>query len=175
MPKKKEIFITQKQLIQIVVMILLYILLGNISEIQANPFVPGAIVAVNMIIIVLAGILFGRKVGFGVGLIGTFGNALTPAGNAFEFAAILPHAIMGYTAGNLREDKKSIFTSSLSILLGHILNIISFLLFGLFAIENLQGSKFWIGLGYESVFGIITINLLAWLYLTILHTKPPQK
>jgi uncharacterized membrane protein len=83
------------------VLILLYVLMGNSRAIQENPFIPGAIIAVNMIVPVVGGILFGRACGFWVGLIGTALNALTPAGSLFEVLAIIPHAAMGYTAGQL--------------------------------------------------------------------------
>ena len=57
MPEFFKTVFKRGNLIKIVVMVLLYVLLGNMSSIQKNPIVPGAIVAVNMIIIVLAGIL----------------------------------------------------------------------------------------------------------------------
>ena len=88
-----------KWLSRLAILIAVYILLGNSRSIQPNPFIPGAIIAVNMIVPVIAGILFGSWTGFLVGIFGTFLNSLTPAGSFFEFLAVLPHGIMGFLAG----------------------------------------------------------------------------
>jgi len=159
---KKELMIT-------IVMIILYLILGNINSIKSNPVVPGAIVAVNMIVVVIAGILFGKKVGLGTGLAGTFVNAAI-TGSGFELAAIIPHTIMGWYAGKIA-NKKRLVISSLAIIVGHILNIIMFLITGLLSISALANSYFWMGLIYGAVFGIISISLICWLYLKIVHKK----
>lgn len=81
-------------------MIILHVLLGArfFKDIVPNPMVSGTVVAVNMIIIVLTGILFGKEVGLTVGFMGTLTNAFV-TGSAFEFATVIPHGIMGYLAG----------------------------------------------------------------------------
>lgn len=160
--------LTNENLIKIFVMVLLYILLGNLNSLVENPMVPGANVAVNMIIIVLAGILFGKEVGLFVGLMGTSINAVI-TGSGFEYAAIIPHLIMGWLAGKLRE-KNGLFTSSLAIIVGHALNIIAFLIAGLMQTEDIN-DVFWRGLGYEAIFGVISIVILAWLYIRIFEHK----
>ncbi|OGJ20569.1 hypothetical protein A3K73_05285 [Candidatus Pacearchaeota archaeon RBG_13_36_9] len=167
--------LTNPTLIKIFVMILLYILLGQYALVK-NPMVPGAIVAVNMIIVVLAGILFGKEAGLIVGLMGTLINAVI-MGNVseanFEYASILPHLIMGWTAGKLRE-KNGLFISSLAIIAGHALNIVAYLIAGLMKKADVN-PVFWKGLGYEAIFGIISIVILAWLYVKIFPKKKKGK
>jgi len=149
-------------IIRIVVLIIIYVLLGNIPQIQQNPIIADATLAVNMIIVVLAGILFGRKAGFSVGLFGTFFNALV-TGSPFEFAAIVPHLIMGWTAGALKENSNT-FWASLSIILGHLLNILVFLIVGLISLEIIASDTFWYGLGVEALLGIVSINIIVGIY-----------
>jgi uncharacterized membrane protein len=167
--KKSESIFCKESLITIVVLIILYVLLGNINAIKANPMVPGAVVAVNMIIVVLAGILFGKRTGLAVGLFGTSINALI-TGSGFEYAAIIPHAIMGWFAGWFKERAK-IFWSSFAILIGHALNIVMFLITGLLPASVIAGSTLWIGLTYEAVFGIVSITLLAYLYQAVTKSR----
>ncbi len=164
--------LTNAVLIRIFIMILLYILLGQINSYVKNPMVPGAIVAVNMIIIVIAGILFGKETGLIVGLMGTLINAVI-MGNVteanFEYASIIPHLIMGWAAGKLRE-RNGLFVSSLAIITGHALNIIAYLITGLMKTADIN-SVFWKGLEYEALFGIISIVIISWLYVKIFRAK----
>jgi len=159
-------------IIKIFVFILLYVLLGYVNSYVPNPIVPEAIVAVNMIIIVIAGILFGKEVGLIVGLMGTLINAVimgNSSGADFEYASIIPHLIMGWTAGKLRE-KNGLFISSLAIVVGHALNKIAYLIVGLMKTADIN-SVFWKGLGYEAILGIISIIIISWLYIKIFHEK----
>jgi uncharacterized membrane protein len=160
--------LTNENLTRIFVMILLYVLLGNLNSVSPNPIVPEAIVAVNMIIVVLAGILFGKEAGLLVGLMGTAINSIITGSN-FQYAAIIPHLIMGWTAGKLRE-KNGLIVSSLSIVVGHALNIAAYLLLGFIETADID-TTFWTGIGYEALFGIISIIILAWLYIKIFHKK----
>ena len=73
----------QRDVSQVVLPVILYVLLGNARSIQPNPFIPGAVIAVNMVVPVLTGILFGRVPGLLVGLLGTLLNAVSPAGSLF--------------------------------------------------------------------------------------------
>ncbi len=159
-------------IIWIFVFIFLYILLGQANSIVSNPMIPGAVVAVNMIIIVIAGILFGKEVGLIAGLMGTTINAVimgnSPGAN-FEYASIIPHLIMGWSAGKIKE-KNGLFVSSLAIIIGHVLNIIAYLITGLMKTTDIN-LIFWKGLGYEAVFGIISIVIISWLYIKIFRHK----
>ncbi len=164
--------LTNENLVKIFVMVLLYVLLGNLNSLVANPMVPGTVVAVNMIIVVLAGILFGKEVGLLVGLMGASINGVITGSN-FEYAAIIPHMIMGWSAGKIRE-KSGLLGSSLAIIVGHVLNVIAFLIFGLMVKDDIN-DVFWRGLGYEAVFGIMSIVIIAWLYIKIFEHKGEEK
>lgn len=164
--------LTNENLIKIFVMVILYVLLGNINSLVPNPMIPGAVVAVNMIIVVLSGILFGKEVGLITGLMGTAINAVI-TGSSFEYASIIPHLIMGWAAGKIK-DKSGLLGSSLSIIIGHALNIIAYLISGLMTATDIN-STFWKGRGYEAIFGVISIVILVWLYLRIFPEKKKGK
>lgn len=155
--------INWKWLLRLLILIIVYVLLGNSRSIQPNPFIPGAIIAVNMVIPVIAGILFGSWTGFLVGIFGTFLNSLTPAGSFFEFLAILPHGIMGFLAGYFRGKLPSPILS-LSLIIGHLLNIFMFTISDMLPIASLMNITFWYALAYEGFIGIITILVIIGIY-----------
>lgn len=163
-----------KEILQIVVLVVLYILIGNARSIQPNPVVPGAVIAVNMIVPIIGGILFGWRVGALVGLLGTFINAFTPAGNEFEFAAIIPHGVMGFIAGYYHE-KFPVPLVAASIIIGHIFNILMFLSFGLLPFTSLNSLRFWYGLGFEALAGIISIVVIIAIYRMVVQTTLNRK
>lgn len=148
---------------QVVLPVVLYVLLGNARSIQPNPFIPGAIIAVNMVVPVLAGILFGRVPGLLTGLLGTLLNAITPAGSVFELLSIVPHGIMGWVAGHFRERLPTVFLAC-SLIVGHGLNILVYVLFGALSITSLFHLAFWYGLIYETFAGVIAVTILAGIY-----------
>jgi uncharacterized membrane protein len=79
-----------------------------------------------MVIPVVAGIIFGPRVGAGAGFLGTLLNALiyqfvSPPRAVFEFLAIIPHTIMGAVAGSLRGKIPTPFIAP-TIAIGHVLN-----------------------------------------------------
>ncbi|MDP7115752.1 MAG: hypothetical protein QF632_04440 [Candidatus Woesearchaeota archaeon] len=153
----------RKEIIQIIVGIIIYVLLGNARSIQSNPFIPGAIIAVNMIIPVIFGILFGRGQGLMVGLLGTFFNAMSPARNAFELLAILPHGVMGFTAGFFRKKWPTPVLAS-TLLIGHVLNLFMFTIFGLLPSSVFSSASFYYGLLYETFTGIIAVIIITALF-----------
>jgi len=150
-------------LLRVLVLILLYLLLGNARSIQENPFIPGAVIAVNMIIPVIAGILFGKWAGLAVGIFGTFLNSLTPAGSFFEFLSVLPHGVMGFSAGHFKGRFLSVIVM-LSLVIGHILNIIMFISFKVMPITLLLNVSFWLALAYEIFTGAVAIIVIVALY-----------
>lgn len=159
--------VNNKTVIRIIVLVIIYVLLGNIPQINRNPIIANATLAVNMIVIVISGILFGSWVGFFVGLFGTFFNALSPAGNAFEFASIVPHAVMGGFAGYLGKRTQP-YWASFAIIIGHLLNVATYVIApGLLELVDIQKVHFWYGLGYETIFGIISISLIVYIYQSI--------
>lgn len=145
-----------------------YILLANARSVQENPFIPGANLAVYMIVPVIAGILFGRWMGLSVGFLGTLINAIiyvlfARESASYEVAAILPHAIMGYFSGYLGGRVPNAI-AALSIIVGHLLNIIVFIIFGLMPLSPILGVAFWIGLAYETVIGVLAIVIITAIY-----------
>ena len=153
----------RRDVFQVVLPVVLYVLLGNARSIQPNPFIPGAIIAVNMVVPVLAGILFGRVPGLLTGLLGTLLNAITPAGSVFEFLSIVPHGTMGWVAGHFRESVPTVFLAC-SLIVGHGLNILVYVLFGALSITSLFHLAFWYGLIYETFAGVIAVTILAGIY-----------
>lgn len=151
-----------KRSMQTAVMIALYLLLANARSVQPNPFIPGANLAFHMIVVVIAGILFGPLVGAFTGLLGTGINVYMPAGNTFELAAIMPHTLMGLSAG-LLSNKQLIFSGA-SIIVGHALNMIVYLTVGIIHISLLLTSGFWLGLGYEILVGYLSIIVIVTIY-----------
>lgn len=152
-----------KEFSRIAILIGLYVLIGNARSVQQNPFIPGATVAVNMVVPVLAGIFFGRKDGMLVGLFGTFLNALSPAGSAFEYLSIVPHGAMGYLAGSLKGHYPPSLIAS-TLVAGHFLNIAAYSLFGALPRGTLSNASFWYGIAYESVAGIIGVIMLTTIF-----------
>jgi hypothetical protein len=157
--------------LQVLAGVALYVLLGNARSVQPNPFIPGAIIAVNMVVPVVAGIVLGRAAGFLVGVFGTLGNALSPAGSLFEWLAIGPHGTMGLVAGHLR-DRAATPILAASLLVGHLLNLTLFVSFGAVQPAVLRRPALWYGLGYEALVGIMTVTVLVGVYR--LAMEPPE-
>jgi uncharacterized membrane protein len=133
--------------------------------------VPGGIIALNMVVVVIAGMLLGPAAGAMVGLIGTGVNGfLTPAGNPFEKAAVLPHLIMGLTAGLV--GRGSNIAGALTILVGHVLNILMFLLLGLMPLSAVAASVFFVGLSFETVVDVVVILLAVPVLRRLIKPSP---
>ncbi len=150
------------------VFVVLYVLIGNARSIEVNPFFPGAIIAVYMVVPVIAGMLFGMRTGLLVGLIGTAVNAgiyqtYDPDRAVFEALAILPHGIMGMTAGWLRGKLPTPFIAP-SVIVGHLLNLVAFLIAGKMEFSALSDGQLWLALAYESFLGVITIIVMITVY-----------
>ncbi len=146
------------------VCIALYVGAGLVLTDLPNPMLPGAILALNMTVIVIAGGLGGPRAGAATGF---FGTALTYLlklmmghSDAFELYAILPHAVMGGVAGLVALGNVSRITIALTILVGHALNLCTFLLFGLIPADLLRESSFWNGLLAEIALDVLLISLV---------------
>lgn len=144
-----------RQIARMAVLAAAYVVLGQVVRFIPNPMVPGAIVALNMVVVVMAGLLLGPASGALVGLVGTFLNAVSPAGNPFEWAAIIPHTVMGYTAGLARGWHP--VAGALTIVVGHALNILAFLLVGLIPATQIAATIFSVGLLTEVVIDVVVI------------------
>lgn len=159
-----------RQIAYVAVLAAVYVVLGQVVRFIPNPMVPGAIIALNMVVVVIAGILLGPVPGALVGLIGTFVNAVSPAGNPFEWAAIIPHTIMGLTAGVAR--RANIFLAALTILVGHVLNITAFIIGGLMPANQMTATIFSIGLLTEVVIDVLVIVIVTPLLRPLVRSTP---
>jgi len=153
----------RNELIQIIILVILYVLLGNSRSVQPNPFLTGAVIAVNMIVPVLGGILFGWRVGLLTGLAGTILNSLSPAANPFESLAVIPHGLMGLSAGLISRKFPSPIAAG-ALIIGHTLNMIMFISFGLIEITILHDLTFWLGITYEAFIGMVSIVIISAIY-----------
>ncbi|HXF82604.1 MAG TPA: ECF transporter S component [bacterium] len=148
-----------RKIAYVAVLAALYVVLGQLTRFIPNPMVPGANVALNMTVVVIAGILLGPTAGGLVGLIGTLLNALSPAGNAYEYWAIVPHGIMGLAAGAAR--RAPLVLAALTIVVGHALNIIAFVIAGLLPANQVTASVFSVGLLVEVVIDVVVISVVV--------------
>lgn len=147
-----------KRLVGVIVFTLLYPLLRPVVEHIPNPMVPGAVVALNMIMPILAGYFYGPLSGAVAGGVGTAIAALLGV-NMFDGLAILPHAIMGIAAGWLGQ-RRNDFLSSTTIMIGHVLNMLFFWRMGIFTITLNQLGVVLLGLVTETMIDIVAIILV---------------
>jgi len=161
-----------RQIAYVAVLAALYVIIGQFTRFIPNPMVPGATIALNMVVVVIAGILLGPVPGALVGLIGTGINAFITSGTrsgGFELAAIIPHAIMGLTAGLV--GRRSLIFGALTILVGHVLNIIAFILVGLLPANQIAATIFSVGLLVEAVIDVVVILIVVPLLRPALRTS----
>lgn len=160
---------TQKRLIGLAAFTLAYPVLELFVQYLPNPMVPGAIIALNMIMPVLAGYFYGPWSGALAGGAGT-GIAAVFGGSMFNYLAIVPNAIMGYAAG-WSGKFRSEFLSAATILVGHALNMLVFIATGLITIPADKAGITLLGLAAESMIDIIAIVLFIHLMKRYLYCK----
>jgi signal transduction histidine kinase len=140
-----------------------YVALGVAVKGIPNPMLPDAILALNMVTLVVVGYFAGPATGALTGLIATtvnFSLQLPIVGSDFfEAAAILPHAVMGGAAGWMARLTLSRLAAALTLLLGHLLNISMFLLVSLIPLELAWSAVFWTGIIAEATLGFILVML----------------
>ena len=157
-----------RQIVYAALLAALYAVIGRfLTQYLPNPMVRGgSIIAINMVVVVIAGILLGPRMGALVGFVGTLLNAIiSPAGSqSFEFVAVIPHTIMGYVAGLLGRVNQIV--AAFAILVGHGLNIVGFLLVGLLPFSAVAVAVFWVGLVTETVIDLIVI------WITVAALRP---
>ena len=154
-----------KDLGKIFILILIYVLVANARSIQENPYIPEAVLAVNMAVPVIAGILFGRRAGFLTGVAGTLLNALILFSTQqeawlLEVIAILPHGIMGWSAAWIREILPTP-VPSFAVIIGSLLTTGIAALLGRIPLASFTQVEFWQGLGYEALIIIITVIIIV--------------
>lgn len=157
----------QKRLIGIAAFTLAYPALELVVQYIPNPMVPGAIIALNMILPVLAGYFYGPWSGVVAGGAGT-GIAALLGGSVFNYLAIIPNAIMGGVAGWTGRFRSEFLTAS-TILVGHGLNMLFFIGTGVIAIPADKAGTTLLGLATESMVDIIAIVLLIHLLKRYLY------
>ena len=157
----------QKRLAGITAFTLAYPALELVVQYIPNPMVPGAIIALNMILPVLAGYFYGPWSGVVVGGAGT-GIAAVLGGSVFNYLAILPNAIMGGVAGISSRFRSDFLTAS-TILVGHTLNMLVFIGTGIITIPAEKAGTTLLGLAAESMIDIIAIVLLIHLLKRYLY------
>ncbi len=159
----------KKRAIGLAILTLLYAALHPLVQVIPNPMVPGAIVALNMVLPVLAGYLYGPLSG---AIAGGVGTALS-AGlwrDPFDAVAILPHLVMGLVAGWVGHSRQQVLSAG-TILIGHSLNMLLYLRLGLLQIGPEEVGGVLLGLVTETMIDVVAIVLLAtllqrWLYHT---------
>ncbi len=158
---------------QSLILIIIYVLVGNSRSIQPNPYIPGAVIAVNIIIPIIGGILFGKRVGFLTGFFGALSNAIF-TGSQFEYIAIIPLALVGFLAGTFNERAPSPVLALLIVLV----QALTTALYAIFGLIPAFGRMFWFGLGYESFIGVLGIVVITTLYRIVFFEtveKPKMK
>lgn len=121
-----------------------------------NPVLPSANLALNMIFPILAGYFYGPLSGAVAGAIGT-GLAAFAGPDIYDALSILPHALMGYAAG-LAGGSRSQFAGALSIIIGHLLNILFYWRFDLIPFDHTE--ILLLGLLTETTIDVVAIILL---------------
>lgn len=162
-----------RQIAYVAVLAALYVVIGwQVTQYLPNPMVPGAIIAINMVVVVVAGALLGPGTGALVGLVGTFINALLSptASRAFEFAAVVPHTIMGLTAGLLARINQP--AAAFAIIVGHLLNILAFVITGLLPLSQMALTIFSVGLLVETVIDLVVIWLAVAALRPVVRSAP---
>lgn len=120
-----------------------------------NPVVPSANLALNMIFPILAGYFYGPISGVIAGAVGT-GLAAFIGADIYDALSILPHAVMGLVAG-LAGRSQSQFVAAISVVYGHLLNILFYWRFELITVDHL--GTLLLGLLTETTIDIVAIIL----------------
>lgn len=143
-----------------------YVAIGQVVRYIPNPMVPDAIIALNMVVVVIFAYFTGPWEGALIGALGTAANflvKLTWSGvDVYELAAIIPHAVMGASAGWFASRSGAQkFAVASTIFVGHGLNLLAFLLLGLLPWSQFLHPNFWSGLLAETTIDLIFILLVV--------------
>lgn len=136
-----------------------------------NPVVPSANLALNMVFPILAGYFLGPLSGAFAGAVGTGLSALLGA-DIYDALSILPHAIMGCAAG-LAGGSKSQFIAALSIIYGHLLNILFYWRFALITFDH--AGTLLLGLLTETTIDVVAIILIIVFFQTRLYREKERR
>ncbi len=153
------------------VFVLFYLVLANARSIQPNPLIPGATMAVAIVVPAIAGLLSGRWTGLATGIISALAAAVIFAlvansdahRAASELLSVIPYGIMGWTAGWLRSRLPSPLPAC-ALLLGHLLKLSTHLLAGRLSVEHLASPALWLGLAWETLLGIAVVTAVVGIF-----------
>ncbi len=156
---------------RILVFVVVYPLLRfGLTQYIQNPVIPrGGVLALDMALPLIAGILFGGYVGLTVGFFGPGITCLcalifkSSFNYMFLLGAIPPLAVAGYVSGILAR-KYSLLVSSFLIFPVHFLSLGIFYCFGLLSPSEMFSQPILLGLTGESMVDIVIINLVCILY-----------
>ena len=158
----------------VVISTLLFLALGYIMVYIPNPMVPGANIALHMIVPILAGYFYGPKSGAVVGFGGCLLATLLMA-NQFYTVGVTSLTIVGILAGWIGGKYRSGVLSALTIILAHAINMLILLRVGLVVIPPENIGVTLLGLASESAINIVAIILIASLLKRGLYIAEPKR
>lgn len=147
----------------VLILIIIYLLLANAKSLKFNPFIPGRIMETYMVLPVIAGILFGCRVGLFSGIFGTIAASLIPKLNTTGLYDMIPHGIIGLIAGLYKNKIPSPILAFL-IIIGQVLKTGIDIVLGNLSLSVALTQNFILGIMYESFIGIITIIVISSIY-----------
>lgn len=161
----------EKSYVGLVLLTLAYSLTHYIVQYIPNPVVPNANIAINMIFPILAGYFYGPVSGAFAGALGTGFSAIVYV-DMYDAFAILPHTVMGFVAGYAGNARLQFF-AALSVISGHLLNVLFFWRFALLVIEN--PFTLILGLLTETTVDVVAVILFIVLFQSWLYHEADQR
>ncbi|MDQ7088232.1 MAG: hypothetical protein Q9Q13_10430 [Acidobacteriota bacterium] len=163
--------------LRLLLFVALYALLANARSVQPNPFVPGTLISVAVIVPVAAGLVCGPGVGLGTGVLAALLTALLlavrqalglpPAGvghDAYqELLFALPHGVMGYLAGFFQRHWPPPLPAA-ALGAGHLLDLAALTLTGRVAAGAWSSSALWKGVAWETFIGMALVTAAVGLF-----------
>ncbi len=164
--------------LRLLLFVALYALLANARSVQPNPFVPGTLISVAVIVPVAAGLVCGPWVGLGTGILAALLTALLltlraalglpPPGGA-EHGALqevlfaLPHGVMGFLAGFLQRYLPPPLPAA-ALGIGHLLDLAALTLAGHVAASAWTSGSLWKGVAWETFIGMALVTAAVGLF-----------
>jgi len=149
----------------IVIMVVLYIALGHARSLSLHPVIPGVFFAINMMIPLFSGIVFGSRVGAAVGLFAPLINSLFVVHPASELVAVIPYCLMGWYAGRLSHRFMAPIAATV-VVIGGGLRALLFPVTGLVSWGGITSRDFLLYAGKELLVAFIAVIIIVRLYRT---------
>ncbi len=156
------VFTFRKHLLPVLLFVALYLLINHARGVPLNPFTAQPL-SLALIVPVLAGILFGRTVGFLTGFFATLIDGFLFGFSAMTLATVIPHALMGGLAGTLAV-RFMAPVSATALFAGHALRVLFFFVFGFLSFSQLSTPAVWLGIFTEGIMGVFAVIILVRLY-----------